>query len=140
MDATPRRPPFGTAFILFVLCGLVAGGRAEAAHAPTVTGTWTGTLVIDGAPRSLALQLHRRSDGEVYGYALGGSSGLTVSAGASAGSRLLLDLAFHDPGTVRTVRVDGTIAGARLTAVATTGAVRQRVRWTRRDAPRPLSE
>ena len=95
---------------------------------------------ISGVTRQLALQLHRRAGNEVYGYALGGSSGLTVSAGRLAGSRLSFTLRASDPGGTAALAISGTIAGATFAGTARLGAATQPVRLTRQPAATVLHE
>jgi hypothetical protein len=55
------------------LLALVLTARAAEARTD-VTGTWTGTLPVDGIDRLAVIQLHQRGDGSVLGYLLGGTS------------------------------------------------------------------
>src|SRR5687768_12292699 len=90
---------------LALLLAAALASPAAAAPAAPLTGTWVGTLRLDGAPRKVALVLHRRAAGEVYGYALGGGPGLTVSGGALVGSRLSFRLHVASPAATRTLVV-----------------------------------
>src|SRR5688572_2487623 len=137
MTGTPLR----SATLLAAL--LVSGAALPApvpVAAPAVAGTWVGTLRIDGVPRKLAVQLHRRGNNEVYGYVLGGTSGLSISGGRLTGSRLALNLVAKDPGGAASFAISGSIAGASLDGTARTGAASQPLHWTRQPAGTVLHE
>jgi hypothetical protein len=105
---------------------------ARTAEARTdVTGTWTGTLPVDGIDRPAVIQLHQRGDGSVMGYLLGGTSARTVHGGSSAAGRLTLAIERAEPGRTVTVAVDARLRGDRLRGTAAEGGTARSISWTR---------
>lgn len=126
--------PLRFAFLLS-LSLLIGAGSAWARPAATdVSGTWTGTLPIDGASRAVAVQLYQRADGSLLGYVLGGGA-LTAASGSSAGGRVMLRLErVEPPGRTRAITVDGRLRGGRLRGTANDGSGPRAIDWSPRTA------
>ncbi|HEV8582112.1 MAG TPA: hypothetical protein VGX68_23835 [Thermoanaerobaculia bacterium] len=101
-----------------------------AAAQPDATGTWTGTLPLDGADRPVVVQLHQRADGSLLGYVLGGGA-LVVAEGSAAGGRVRLRMEREDPAGTLVLQIDALQRGARLRGSADDGSGARAISWRR---------
>ncbi len=119
--------------LLIALFALTAcgGGGDSVPPGMDVTGTWKGDLPIGSTSRSFTFQLHRRSDGNVMGYVVGGTAYRTVIAGFMSGTALMLEVELKDPKLTRTFAIEGTITGNNFDGAADDGSGTQAISWQR---------
>ena len=119
--------------LLITLFALIACGRGGDSVPPglDVTGTWKGALPINSSSRTFTFQLHRRGDGSVMGYVVGGTAYRTVIAGSMSGTVLLLEVELKDPGLTRSFAIEGSITGNNFDGTADDGSGPQAINWQR---------
>lgn len=119
--------------LLIALFALTAcgGGGDSVPPGLDVTGTWKGELPIGSTSRGFTFQLHRRSDGNVMGYVVGGTAYRTVIAGSMSGTALTLEVELKDPKLTRTLTIEGTITGNNFVGTADDGSETQAISWQR---------
>jgi hypothetical protein len=116
------------AMIVVLACG--NAGCDLFSPGQSATRTWSGELALGGLAQTVTVQLHRRDDGSILGYVVGGTSGRTVTEGNQANDTLTFELEIADPLLTRTVSISGTVSGNALDGDADEGGVVTPIHWT----------
>lgn len=107
--------------VLFVLMVLVVAA-AQGCVPRGMSGLWQGTLQLDGRETPLVLAFFQRASGEAYGYVLGGTDALRISAARQdLTGRVTIRLEQSLVSGTREIELRGRIIGVRFTGTASDG-------------------